>query len=122
MAARRVQLADRWRGIQEAEEADDDGEPSAARQRRLNQAKEEWYGHATRRSQLRIASRRWGGGVTYSTRISAGLVSGGWGVGLGLPLIGARRRVTPALTGNRRIGQGSCMLASLFCLRGCLIR
>ncbi|EEE69980.1 hypothetical protein OsJ_29879 [Oryza sativa Japonica Group] len=38
MAARRVQLADRWRGIQEAEEADDDGgggEPSAARQRRL---------------------------------------------------------------------------------------
>lgn len=83
MAARRVQLADRWRGIQEAEEADDDGEPSAARQRRLNQAKEEWYGHATRRSQLRIASRRWGGGVTYSTRISAGLVSV-WCVGLGL--------------------------------------
>ncbi|EAZ09610.1 hypothetical protein OsI_31894 [Oryza sativa Indica Group] len=45
MAARRVQLADRWRGIQEAEEADDDGEPSAARQRRLNQAKEEWFSH-----------------------------------------------------------------------------
>uniref|UniRef100_A0A0E0M2X1 Uncharacterized protein n=1 Tax=Oryza punctata TaxID=4537 RepID=A0A0E0M2X1_ORYPU len=47
MAARRGQLADRWRGIQEAEEADDEGggEPSAARQRRLNQAKEEWFSH-----------------------------------------------------------------------------
>uniref|UniRef100_A0A0E0E8H0 Uncharacterized protein n=1 Tax=Oryza meridionalis TaxID=40149 RepID=A0A0E0E8H0_9ORYZ len=51
MAARRVQLADRWRGIQEAEEADDDGgEPSAARQRRLNQAKEEWLLWADRLS------------------------------------------------------------------------
>ncbi|XP_040383283.1 uncharacterized protein LOC102709595 [Oryza brachyantha] len=45
MTARRGQLVDRWRGIQEAEEADDDGEPSAAKQRRLDQAKGEWFSH-----------------------------------------------------------------------------
>ena len=46
-AARRGLLLDQWRGIQEDEEAyDDRGEPSAAnhRRRRLNQAKEQWYG------------------------------------------------------------------------------
>jgi hypothetical protein len=36
-------LADRWRKIQEDEEAEDDGEPSAVKHRRLIRAKEEWY-------------------------------------------------------------------------------
>ena len=43
-AAQRGLLLDRWRRIQEDEEAYEDGEPSAAKRRRLNQAKEEWYG------------------------------------------------------------------------------
>ncbi|KAG8049768.1 hypothetical protein GUJ93_ZPchr0009g1168 [Zizania palustris] len=42
MAARRSQLADQWRGIQEAD--DDDG-LSAAKRSRLIQAKEEWFSH-----------------------------------------------------------------------------
>jgi hypothetical protein len=42
-AARRQELADRWRKIQEDEEAEDDGEPSAVKHRRLIRAKEEWY-------------------------------------------------------------------------------
>uniref|UniRef100_K4A1H9 Uncharacterized protein n=1 Tax=Setaria italica TaxID=4555 RepID=K4A1H9_SETIT len=41
---RRLELAERWRGIQEDEEAEDGGEPSAAKHRRLIRAKEEWYG------------------------------------------------------------------------------
>ncbi|RLN33906.1 uncharacterized protein C2845_PM03G01890 [Panicum miliaceum] len=41
-AERRLELAERWRGIQEDEEAEDGGEPSAARHRRLIGAKEEW--------------------------------------------------------------------------------
>ena len=44
-AARRVDLAERWRGIQEDEEAEDGVEPSAAKHRRLIQAKEVWYVH-----------------------------------------------------------------------------
>jgi hypothetical protein len=42
-AERRLELAERWRGIQEDEEAEDGGEPYAARHRRLMRAKEEWY-------------------------------------------------------------------------------
>jgi senataxin len=42
-AAQRGLLLDRWRRIQEDEEAYEGGEPSAANRRRLNQAKEEWY-------------------------------------------------------------------------------
>lgn len=42
-AERRLELADRWRKIQEDEEAEDDGEPFAVKQGRLIQAKEEWY-------------------------------------------------------------------------------
>jgi senataxin len=42
-AAQRGLLLDRWRRIQEDEEAYEDGEPSAVKRRRLNQAKEEWY-------------------------------------------------------------------------------
>ena len=42
-ADRRLELAERWRGIQEDEEAEDGGEPSAARHRRLIRVKEEWY-------------------------------------------------------------------------------
>jgi len=41
-AARRLDLAERWRGIQEDEDADDGGESSAAKHRRLIRAKEEW--------------------------------------------------------------------------------
>uniref|UniRef100_A0ACD5XU29 Uncharacterized protein n=1 Tax=Avena sativa TaxID=4498 RepID=A0ACD5XU29_AVESA len=44
-AAQRGLLLDRWRRIQEDEEAYEDGEPSAANRRRLNQAKEEWFSH-----------------------------------------------------------------------------
>jgi senataxin len=40
---RRLELAERWRGIQEDEEAEDGGEPSAAKHRRLIRAKEEWF-------------------------------------------------------------------------------
>nr|CAB3453834.1 unnamed protein product [Digitaria exilis] len=42
-AVRRLELAERWRGIQEDEEDDDGGEPSAAKHSRLIRAKEEWY-------------------------------------------------------------------------------
>jgi senataxin len=42
-AAQRGLLLDRWRRIQEDEEAYEGGEPSTAKRRRLNQAKEEWY-------------------------------------------------------------------------------
>jgi len=38
----RLDLAERWRGIQEDEDADDGGESSAAKHRRLIRAKEEW--------------------------------------------------------------------------------
>lgn len=41
-AARRIDLADRWRRMQEDEDADDGGESSAAKHRRLIRAKEEW--------------------------------------------------------------------------------
>ncbi|KAL6846836.1 hypothetical protein ACP4OV_024284 [Aristida adscensionis] len=44
-AARRLELARQWRGIQEEEEAADDGEPSAATSGRLIRAKEEWFSH-----------------------------------------------------------------------------
>ncbi|KAF8694890.1 hypothetical protein HU200_037991 [Digitaria exilis] len=44
-AARRLELAERWRGIQEDEEDDDGGEPSAAKHSRLIRAKEEWFSH-----------------------------------------------------------------------------
>ncbi|CAD6218676.1 unnamed protein product [Miscanthus lutarioriparius] len=44
-AARRLDLAERWRGIQEDEDADDGGESSAAKHRRLIRAKEEWFSH-----------------------------------------------------------------------------
>ncbi|TVU10094.1 hypothetical protein EJB05_43602 [Eragrostis curvula] len=52
-AARRLELADRWRKIQEDEEAEDDGEPSEAKHSRLIRAKEEcWidlvFGHRNR--------------------------------------------------------------------------
>ncbi|KAI5015871.1 hypothetical protein ZWY2020_059410 [Hordeum vulgare] len=46
-AARRGLLLDQWRGIQEDQEVyDDHGDSSAVkhRRRRLNQAKEQWYG------------------------------------------------------------------------------
>lgn len=44
-AARRIDLADRWRRMQEDEDADDGGESSAAKHRRLIRAKEEWFSH-----------------------------------------------------------------------------
>lgn len=42
-AARRLDLAERWRGIQEDEEAEDGADLSTAKHRRLIRAKEEWY-------------------------------------------------------------------------------
>ncbi|RLM84487.1 hypothetical protein C2845_PM04G07410 [Panicum miliaceum] len=42
---RRLELAERWSGIQEDEEAEDGGEPSAAKPHRLIRAKEEWFSH-----------------------------------------------------------------------------
>ncbi|CAL5082162.1 unnamed protein product [Urochloa decumbens] len=44
-AARRLELAERWRGIQEDEDAEDGGEQSAANHHRLVRAKEEWFSH-----------------------------------------------------------------------------
>ncbi|WVZ65434.1 hypothetical protein U9M48_014798 [Paspalum notatum var. saurae] len=44
-AARHIVLAERWRGIQEDEEAEDGVEPSAAKHRRLIRAKEDWFSH-----------------------------------------------------------------------------